>query len=194
MTRSRIFIGIAAALCLVGTAACGERQLSQREIQAQQGQEKANQLNFTDNAEQANIERRLRLTAQPGMIGYIVLMNQAGQPIMYTAVRGKVSSSGKRLTPPDMLRNYGSATYNVGPGPSDEGTWGSSDPYIYFWTVDGQYMQWNGPYLYSNSPIRLSVQPLVVEIGRPSAPEPAAPAPSAAPAGNTSANAQQPDG
>jgi hypothetical protein len=160
-------------------SACGvEHGPTAQEARAQDGARRAQAAlsNTTDNSEQDNIERRIRLTSQPGLIGYIVLMNQAGQPIMYTSVKGKVTSSGKRLTAP--VRDWGGGMNNAIPygtldvAPSDEGTWGSSDAYIYFWTVDGQYIQWKGDYLYSNSPIRLAVQPLVVNIGTPAQPEP----------------------
>jgi hypothetical protein len=175
--RKIVSIAAVAALSLA-LASCGEEKLTQRDIQAKQAEERANSLTFSDNAEIDNIERRIRLTSQPGLIGYIVLLNEAGQPIFYGSVEGKVSSSGKRLNPPDKMRRYEAGAVistSVGPAPSDEGTWGSSDPYIYFWTSDGQYMQWNGRYLYSNSPIRLSVEPLIVNLGTPTAPEPVAP-------------------
>jgi hypothetical protein len=48
--------------------------------------------------------------------------------------------------------------------PSDEGTYGSSNPYIFYWTVNGEYRQWSGAYLYSDKPIRLRVEPLVVNV------------------------------
>jgi hypothetical protein len=150
-----------ASLALVG---CDEP--TPQEVAAREGQHRAQAAinNSAANSEQDNIERRIRLTSQPGLLGYIVLLNETGQPILYTSIKGKVTSSGKRLTRP----------YNAGgnPSPSDEGAWGSSDPYIYFWTSDDQYMQWNGNYLYSNSPIRLATEPLVVSIGAPAQPEP----------------------
>jgi hypothetical protein len=48
--------------------------------------------------------------------------------------------------------------------PSDEGTYGSSNPYIFYWNIDGVYRQWSGHYLYSTQPMRLTIQPLVVNI------------------------------
>ena len=153
-------------------AACGDPPPpSVKDIQAQEAEKAAQSIDFSANAEIANIKARHELTSTPGMIGYIILMNEAGQPVFYGSVKGKITSSGKRLTPPDQNRKYkpvwngDSRVSAIGPAPSDEGTWGSSDPYIYFWTAEGQYMQWNGAYLYSNSPIRLNVQPLVVSLG-----------------------------
>ena len=42
------------------------------------------------------------------------------------------------------------------PSPSDEGTYGHSGEYVFFWTPAGQYIQWNGKYLYSDKPFRLT--------------------------------------
>lgn len=45
---------------------------------------------------------------------------------------------------------------------SDEGTHVSSNHYVFFWTTAGQYIQWSGNYLYSDKPIRITEQPMVV--------------------------------
>lgn len=120
------------------------------------------------NAEQENIAARLKLTMNPGQIGFILLMNQAGQPIAYYGVKGKLTSGSKRLTAPQIRQRLDCGQYcneALGDGPSDEGTYGSSDPYVYFWTTDGQYIQWNGAYLYSDKPFRTRVAPLVIAVG-----------------------------
>lgn len=125
--------------------------------QANAARDAANSIRFDSNAEIANIKRRLELTSNPGAVGYILLLNQSGQPIAYYGVKGKVTSSGKRLTPPDE-----NDAGDIRAAPSDEGTFGSSDPYVYFWDSQGGYHQWSGEYLYSDRPIRLQVEPLVV--------------------------------
>jgi hypothetical protein len=140
---------------------------TQKQTQTQKAAEAANSVKMVENAEIDNIKARLELTSNPGLMGFILLMNEAGQPIMYTGVKGKITSGGKRLTAPTQQwkidRGEWSGT-QLGPAPSDEGTWGSSDSYIYFWTTSGQYMQWNGKYLYSDKPFRTTVEPLVVSI------------------------------
>lgn len=133
--------------------------------QAQKAAEAANSITFTENAEIDNIKKRLDLTSNPGALGFIVLLNSAGQPILYEGVTGKVTSGGKRLTPPAQLWNIDRGQYSgtdIGPAPSDEGTWGSSSPYIFYWNTEGVYRQWAGDYLYSDQPIRLRVEPLVI--------------------------------
>lgn len=160
MTK-RLILAVGIALALAG---CGsEPQQSNKAVQSRKAAEAARSIEFTENSEIDNIKRRLELTSKPSAIGYVVLLNQAGQPILYTSVKGKITSSGKRLTAPlQWWDNINGDQLDV--GPSDEGTWGSSDPYIYFWDTNGSYHQWAGNYLYSDRPIRLRVEPLVINV------------------------------
>ena len=135
--------------------------------QAQKAAEAANSIQYSENAEIENIKRRLELTSNPGQIGFILLMNEMGQPVMYASVKGKVTSGSKRLTAPVQHWEVDKGEWQgteLNASPSDEGTWGSSGEYIFFWTVDGQYIQWNGKYMYSDKPFRTSIQPLVVNV------------------------------
>lgn len=157
MYRSIVIQGIVGlGLSLLMLTAC---EPTTAELQAREAQKVADQVNFTENAEIENIRQRLELTSSPGLVGYVLLLNDAGQPIMYVATDGKLTSGGKRLTKP----YNGNTGY---PTPSDEGTWsgGGSLPYVYFWSVSGQYYQWSGDYLFSDQPFRLDVKPLVVDI------------------------------
>ena len=140
-------------LSLVLLSGCNDRNNQEQSKKAQQA---ANSIQFTENAEIDNIKNRLELTSKPSAIGYILLLNQMGQPIKYDSVKGKITSSGKRLTAP-----YYSSTGSL--APSDEGTWGSSDSYIYYWTTSGQYVQWSGTYLYSDQPLRIEQPVLIIE-------------------------------
>lgn len=80
---------------------------------------------FTENAEIDNIKKRLELTSNPGRTGFVLLMNEAGQPIMYTGAKGKITWGGKRLTKPTKVttgREMGTGANNVvDQQPSDEG-------------------------------------------------------------------------
>lgn len=157
-----------AFLPLLSLAACHipDAPPSTKNAQAEAAKRAADSITFSGNAEIENVKRRLELTSKPGNVGFILLLNEAGQPILYASVKGKITSSTKRLTDSQQkIRvDIGSNGYGevIGDAPADDGTWGSSDPYIYFWTVDGQYMQWSGRYLYSDQPIRTRIEPLVI--------------------------------
>lgn len=165
---NRIVIIGAALAASTFLAACSESTApapTQRDIEARKSAEAANELTFTANAERENIKGRLKLTSNPGQLGFIMLINEMGQPIMYEGVKGKITSSGKRLTPPQVgvHSDCGSAYCDqTRDGPSDEGTYGRSDEYVYYWNTDGAYRQWNGKYLYSDQPFRTRVEPLVI--------------------------------
>lgn len=168
---NRITIGISTiALMISGVAmlvltGCVDDKPTAKNVQAAKAAEVANTIQFTENAEIDNIRRRLELTSKPGLLGYIVLLNESGQPVYYSTVKGKVTSGSKRLTRPDRSTSEGLGQNNVVvQAPSDEGTFGSSGEYVYFWTTNDQYVQWNGKYFYSDKPIRLSVQPLVMSV------------------------------
>lgn len=153
------------AVCtLVG---CNQDDLTPaKKVQAARAQEAANSINFSENAEIDNIKRRLELTSKVGLIGYVVLFNDMGQPVLYTGIKGKVTSGGKRLTKPDRFEGTANSGGVVRQAPSDEGTYGSSGEYVFFWTTEDQFIQWNGRYLWSDKPVRLSVQPMVVTVSQ----------------------------
>lgn len=159
------------ALISTSLIACGggssEATPTAKQTQSDKAAEAANSITFTENAEITNITERIKLTSNPGLTGFVLLMNEAGQPIMYTGVKGKITSGGKRLTRGQQLVRGDRGEWNgdfVMKSPSDEGTWGHSNPYIYFWTPTGQYIQWNGKYLYSDKPFRTKVDPLIIAI------------------------------
>ena len=167
MRKTAFTLGLVAALglALAGCDQPAAAPTTNKMKQAERAAAAASQIDFTDNEEIDNIQKRLKLTSQPGLLGFVVLLNEAGQPILYTSVKGKISSSGKRLTKPWMFVTADCGEWSCDQlvdAPSDEGTYGSSEPYIYFWDANGVYHQWAGRYLYSDKPIRLRAEPLVI--------------------------------
>lgn len=161
-----ITIPIITSLLLAG---CGPApKPTSKDIQARKAQEAANQIQFDENAEIDNIKHRLELTSNPGQIGFVLLLNEMGKPVMYASVKGKITSGGKRLTAPQEVRcldmGGGGCTQSMVEAPSDEGTYGSSAPYIFFFDINGQYYQWSGNYLYSDKPFRINDKPLVLNV------------------------------
>lgn len=97
-------------------------------------------------------------------MGYIILL--AGNTILgkYT-VDGKVSSLNSFLTPDSEYyeENHGDyKTYNEWLADVD-GSYGENDDGIFFFTVDGYYMEHTGDYLYTDMPI--SIDDPVVHVG-----------------------------
>lgn len=126
--------------------------------------------------EQRNVKQRLEIDNLPGSIKHLyVLSAYSGQVLIYSTVDGKVSSSGKRLTPRTILagttRNQyasrltgfavriGGGSYETAEVLQDDGTYGSSDPYIYWFDTQGNYHQ---HYLSGGQIIHIADEPLAV--------------------------------
>ncbi len=107
--------------------------------------------------EQRNVVRRLKEDNKPGAVKHLyVIAPLSGQIVMYSTVDGKVTSSGKRLAPYSVAArdgkmvsgqmtgipvNIGNYTRRTSEVIQDDGTYGSSVPYIYWWDTRGIYHQ-----------------------------------------------------
>lgn|SRR3989344_3537712 len=109
------------------------------------------------------IKDRRIMNGKPGLQMYVILLSKGGQPIDYFVTQGKCTSSTKRLTPTHKLVDTGPNSLVV-KAPSEDGTFGTSAPYIYCKTVNGVYKQWNGNYYASDKPIELTIKPLVIDV------------------------------
>lgn len=117
---------------------------------------------LTDSLERANISKRLTSFQDPAKVSYIYLTSYGHIMAFYT-VKGKVTSGGKRLTP--SIGDTGCGYQNPCTAtelPELDGTYGTSGQYIFFWTTDGTYVQWNGEYMLSDNPLQLNETPAMV--------------------------------
>jgi len=94
-------------------------------------------------------------------LGYILLLTDAGAPVGRFVVDGKVSSLNSYLTPDSEFyeQEFGSNGYSVGDGndwlADVDGSYGTNDNGIFFFTPDGNYWEWTGTYLYSDVPFEI---------------------------------------
>jgi hypothetical protein len=103
-------------------------------------------------SEQRNILGRRNVALDPNQIMWIYCMAQNGQTVFYGPVKGKVTSSTKRLDP-NMVIVTG--TDNKTSADIGDGSQGESDPYIYWFDPSGKYFQWNGNYFLSTFEIKI---------------------------------------
>jgi hypothetical protein len=120
-------------------------------IQAKRTQVQTDQNGWT--IEQKNIALRLKMDNTPGAIKHLyVISPMSGQVILYSTVRGKVTSSGKRLaprtvatnsqyTPRGMVVDINGNNKETAEVIEDDGTYGDSVAYIYWWDSRGIYHQ-----------------------------------------------------
>ena len=139
--------------------------------------------------EQRNIKRRIEMENQAGAIKHLYIMSAlSGQVLIYSTVEGKVTSSGKRLSPyrivvgssGDFKRkgftvDIGGKSYTTDEVLQDDGTYGSSIRYLFWFDSQGRFHQ---HYLTGGQICHICDQPLRVpkiiinmetgEIGAPS--------------------------
>ena len=120
--------------------------------------------------EQENIRRRLQMENLPGSIKHLyVISAMSGDVILYSTVKGKVTSSGKRLSPYGIKTGssgregfpieFGERRYYTTEVLQDDGSYGSSIPYLYWWDTRDVYHQ---HYVTGGQIVHLSDQPISV--------------------------------
>lgn len=121
---------------------------------------------LNNSLERRNIKKRLQTFEDENKITYIYLVNY-GKVMAFYTVKGKITSGNKRLT--SVQQQVDSKWCSSGncqmtmEAPELDGTYGSSSPYIFFWTTDGVYVQWSGDYMLADQPLKLTQQPELVQ-------------------------------
>lgn len=122
--------------------------------------------------EQENISNRLLLDNTPGSIKHLYVMSaMTGDVLIYSTVKGKVTSSGKRLTPNTVAAGYNGGSFGIavdiggdsnvtGEVLQDDGTYGNSSEYLFWWDIQGRFHQ---HYPGAGQIIHISDQPLPVK-------------------------------
>lgn len=90
----------------------------------------------------------------PKPFGYIILF-AGNAPVSRFIVDGKVSSLNSFLTPNSYDQYVGSSVVKTIELSDVDGSYGENDNGIFFFTVDGNYVEWTGEYLYSDIPIEI---------------------------------------
>lgn len=98
-------------------------------------------------------------------LGYIVLFTESGAVVGSFIVDGKVSSLNSFLTPDSEYYEYSAGEYSTKNNwlADVDGSYGENDSGIFFFTVDGKYVEWTGIYLYSDIPF--VVDDPVIKVG-----------------------------
>lgn len=86
-------------------------------------------------------------------LGYIVLFTESGAIVGKFVVDGKVSSLNSFLTP-DSEHYSGGDVYNNWLADVD-GSYGENDAGIFFFDIQGNYVEWTGTYLYTDIPMEV---------------------------------------
>ena len=110
--------------------------------------------------ERENINRRTNLWNDENKISYIYLVN-FGKVMAFYPIKGKVSSVNSQITNPmQIVGKYDNRV--VIPSPAEDGSYGTNGDSIFFFTVEGVYVEWKGDYLLADQPLQLSTPPELV--------------------------------
>ncbi len=99
--------------------------------------------------EQKNIADRLKVDNTPGSIKHLYIISPySGQTLLYSTVKGKVTSGSKRLTPNTISGHYtgfkvqiDDEIWGTNEVIQDDGTYGSSCEYVFWFDQKGAYHQ-----------------------------------------------------
>jgi hypothetical protein len=124
-----------------------------------------------DSIERRNLKERLNRNNKADKIGYVFLLSDTGSIITSYTIKGKVSSLNSLLTTPQQLvadnwcqNKKGSNTAcqsQVVDSPDFDGSYGKNPEGVFFFTTDGNMVEWSGKYLYSEQPMTLSSAPVL---------------------------------
>lgn len=90
-------------------------------------------------------------------LGYCILITESGAILGQFEVDGKVSSLNSYLTPDSEYYEHcvGSGSAKNEWLPDVDGSYGANDSGIFFFTPNGNYIEWTGTYLYSDIPFHI---------------------------------------
>lgn len=150
--NKKLGAALAAAALVTTLGACSNTSEMEQRTAAQNAKKAK-----TNSLEMQNLKRKIELEEKPNQIGYVYLVSFA-KPMGYYVVKGKVSSSGSQLTPEnDIVWTGTTSGHVVTDGPQDDGTYGTGDPGIFFFTSDGVMVHTSLDYVYSTQPLAIDV-------------------------------------
>jgi hypothetical protein len=167
-------------VCLLALSLVSCDQFNNAPPKAATGVKKATAVVQTDakghTIEQNNILGRYKEDNRSGSIKHLyVISAMSGQVVLYSTVKGKVTSSGKRLTPYSVTSiegqmvgsshegipvSIGGRSHYTSEVLQDDGTYGGSIPYVYWWDSKGVYHQ---HYVSGGQILHVSSKPIAVK-------------------------------
>lgn len=118
--------------------------------------------------ERDNLNKRNKEWNDKNKIGYLYCIGDTGAIIAFYTIKGKVSSINSMLTTnlqmvrnPFYYINNSSADVLLMESPNLDGSYGTNGDGIFFYLTDGTYAEWNGKYMLTSQPIKLSTPPIM---------------------------------
>lgn len=129
---------------------------------------------FDDSLERQNLIERYKHLNDQNNEHYVYLISYDGKVIDHYVAQGKVSSVNSKLTNNKQIvarEDCIQSTHDGGEGacfktiesPQLDGSYGTNGNAIFFFTVTGEYVEYNGLYLVSEEPKDIRTSPTLVE-------------------------------
>jgi hypothetical protein len=155
------------ALVLLSASSCDSESDSSEAARQAREEKSANVIlcgAANDSLECKNLAERERRNSNPSKIQYVYLLNWDGSSNGYFTVKGKVSSTQSQMGPTDVLVDGCTRTGEDCPqtmeAAGDDGSSGPNEEGIFFFTTEGAMITYNGLYLLSDAPLKLSTKQL----------------------------------
>lgn len=174
--KSRSFLFLASVICFLSLTSESCRQ----EAKSSSGVSKATATVTTDpngfTVEQQNIMEKIKRDNEPGKIRHLYQISAyTGSVLEYHTVKGKITSGQKRLNPKTADNSSGSygtfsvdGSYYTNEVLGDDGAYGDSMPYMFFFDTKDQYHQifpTGGTYIHiSETPLTINKANLIFAI------------------------------
>lgn len=185
MNNKKILSGLATGLlCLTfigaDTDGCGETNVKTgTSTKVEMEQTETNQQRLANaqpppqiqvSLERKNLIERLKRLNTENRIGYVYLLSRSGSVMAFYTISGKVSSLNSLLTTPEQVTTVcqhnsqaPDCAQHVLPSPDFDGSYGKNPEGIFFFTTAGALVEWSGDYMYSDQPLHMTTQPVLVE-------------------------------
>ena len=118
--------------------------------------------------ERVNVAKRATMFNKEDKISYIYLVDY-GKVMAFYTVKGKVSSLNSYMSPTDRIMGgkgepckWNDGSCYVVEAPDIDGTYGENVHGIFFFTTEDAYVEWNGNYMMSDQPLKLTTPPELV--------------------------------
>jgi hypothetical protein len=162
-------LGVAMAALLAGCEPSTPDTATKNAVSVEQNQQRLQNVipapALQTSIERKNLVKRLERLNTENMAGYIYLISR-GSVVSFYPIAGKPTSlnaylmAGERVIRPYSGDCCGPLTVEQ---PDYDGAYGKNADGIFFFTADTDaYVEWYGEYLFSDQPLRLSQQPLMV--------------------------------
>jgi len=167
-TLVKSLTGLGVVAVFVVATACGGSTSTKGE-EARANKEKSVVLCGEKNESQecVNLRRKFDRDNDPNRVTYVYTFSWTGEVIGYYVVKGKVSSNQSQMAPMDSavhICTYADAAcYALGEAPGDDGSYGPNEDGIFFFTVDGTKVTWNGLYQQTDRPLAVKAPQLYVD-------------------------------